>query len=181
MISFKCFNILQLSSCFVCQPLKSPCDFISAALGTKGSLCDIKILPSTIFTCGNLIWLECCFIQISAQPFPWEVQRRIFGLIRGNLQMFANTRVAAETREDLPFKHSDVEYLSEVGFLGNRDHWAHSLTFGRQPLACHCEFGFLSIHPSSPSPSWIPPWATCKSVDALSVLQPSGSHWHFYF
>lgn len=102
----------------MCQPLKSPCDFISAALGTKCSLCDVKILPSTIFTCGNLVWLECCFIQISAQPFPWEVQRRIFGLIRGNLQMFANTRVAPETREALPFKHSDVEYLSEVGFLG---------------------------------------------------------------
>lgn len=58
------------------------------------------------------------------KPFPWEVHRGIFGLIRGNLQMFVNTHAAAETREDLPFKHSDVECLLEVGFLGNHDHWA---------------------------------------------------------
>lgn len=164
------------------QPLKSPCDSIRAPLGREGSLCNINILSATIFYCGNLVWLECCFIPISAQPFPWEVHRGIFGLIKGNLQMFVNTLVAAETREDLPFKQSEVECLSEVGFLGNHDHWARSLNvFGVRPVACHCELGFLCIRPSPPSSSCISQWANCKSVDAVCVLQPSVNHGHFHF
>lgn len=65
--------------------------------------------------------------------------------------MFVNTHVAAETREDLPFKHSDVECLLEVGFLGNHDHWARSLNvFGVRPVACHYKLGF-SLHTPIPS------------------------------
>lgn len=90
--------------------------------------------------------MECCLIPISKQPFPWEVQSRISGLIRGNLQMFVNMHAATESGEDLPFKRSDVESLSEVGFLGNHDHWARSLSvYGARPLACRCESSF-SLH-----------------------------------
>lgn len=71
--------------------------------GCLGSLDNINLLSAPIF--GNLILLECCFIPIPAQPFPWEVRSRILGLIRENLQMFVNTLVVTQTKEDLPFKH----------------------------------------------------------------------------
>lgn len=92
-----CFNILLLRSRFVCPSLRRSCDFLSGPLGRKCSLCDIRILPLPAFffffspSCGNLVWLECCFIQISVPPFPWEAPSRVFGLIRGNLRMFVNT------------------------------------------------------------------------------------------
>lgn len=76
---------------------------------------------------------------------------------------------------DSPFKRSDAEYLSGVGFWGNKDHWAHSLNiFGTQPLACHCGLGSLSVHPS-------PPPANFKPVDVVCVLGPFESKRHFYF
>lgn len=100
------------------QPLKGPTDFINAALGRKCSLCDIKILPSLgfFFHCGNLIWLEHCFIQ----PFPWETRGGIFGLIRGNLQMFANVRVAAGTRGGLALQTIWCWIFIRSGFLGKQ-------------------------------------------------------------
>lgn len=124
MISFQCcFDISQWSSCVLCvcvrPSLRSPWDLIWAPLGRKRSLCDTKILACAIFS----LWKPCLTGTVfhpRSQPslFPWDVRGRVFGLIRGNLQMFVNTCEAAETREDLACKHSDVEYLSELGFLG---------------------------------------------------------------
>lgn len=95
-----CFNILLLSSRFVCHSLWRSCDFLSGPLGRTCPLCDIRILPlpaffsfflSFFFSCGNLVWLECCFIQILLPPFPWEAPKAE-SLVSsgGNLHMFVN-------------------------------------------------------------------------------------------
>lgn len=75
--------------------------------------------------------------------FPMGSPQRNLCSHQGNLQMFVNTRTATEPTEDLPFKHSDVECLLEVGFLGNHRHWARSVDASeRRPIACLCVFSF---------------------------------------
>lgn len=152
------------------QPLKEPRDSKMAPLGS-----DV-----TLICC-----MECCFILMSAQPFPWEVHRKIFGLIRGNLQMFVNTHAATETNEDLPFKHSDVECLLQVGFLGNHDHWARELNvFGVRPVCMSLRFWvfFAHTHPlhlwaASHNEPTVNQWLRV----AVCVLQPPVNHWQFQF
>lgn len=110
-----------------------------------------------------------------------------FGRIGGNLQMFVNTHVAAESREDSAFKHSDVECLLEVGcffvFLRNHDHWAGLLDlFGARPLACHYKPKLaLRLHPFPLSLSWVTQWANYKSVGAVCVLQPLKNTTAFFY
>lgn len=128
-------------------------------MGTGGSLCDINILSATFFFSPSFFTVECCLIPISEPPFPWEVQSRISGLIRGNLQMFVNTRAAAESGEDLPFKRSDVDCLSEVGFLGNHGRWARSLaqriwsTASCMLLRVEFFFAYTRLPPLPPPPN----------------------------
>lgn len=63
--------------------------------------------------------------------------------------MFVNTLVVAQSEDDLPFKHSDVECLLDVGFLGNHDHWVCSLNiFGEQPVRVIANsYFFACAHP----------------------------------
>ena len=148
-------------------------------MGTGGSLCDINILSATFFFSPSFFTVECCLIPISEPPFPWEVQSRISGLIRGNLQMFVNTRAAAESGEDLPFKRSDVDCLSEVGFLGNHGRWARSLaqriwsTASCMLLRVEFFFAYTRLPPLPPPP---PPYPNSNAVDAFCLFRPSTSH-----
>lgn len=151
----------------MCYSLWRSCDFLSSPLGRKCSLYDIRILPLPaffcfFFSCGKLVWLECCFIQISVPPFPWEAPSQVFGLIRRNLHMFVNTVCGCWNQQGPALQTFRRWIFIKSGFSPETDiaGLPHC-----SPLLCSrlhvIEFGvfFASVG--------IPLWANSRSMDAV--------------
>lgn len=127
------------------------------------SACDIKILPS-FFSCGNFVWLECCFILPmgrtkqnlgSHQGESADVCKYSMWLLKPGRTCPSNTLML----------NIYQTFLQETNITG-LTHW--------KCLPCSL------VHVNETPEGWISARVGSKSVDAVCVLQASGSHCHFY-